>query len=765
MISRWRSKKSTRDSLPEPSLNPSLSESRTGPYSWFEIEVWVIDICTNQNTKILASADWMDAKMKFSRKELEVAWSHYAKLRPYYRNRILEFLNHRREDEPGWTLCNFEIPQKWSPARLFNVRRDEQMIQITFCRPRLSDRDSSLPRDRPKIEAPGGDLPKRRASDEALEEEFVTMGTVNSTDDDVLAMNTLDQRNKIVELEKKKNGLGPEDYERLADLNDMIDYLRAQSKPDTNTTTVHEKSGNDSSREPVIIYKEFPDRKLKDIIVQEIPRDRRRHHHRHLREYGNSPEYLDDEDPYSDSRYRPRERQDSRDRREFTMEEYSRAPGPVAIRDRTRESVKDLKSQPSRQFSKETDYPNYIKGGRVGGTSARSRQSTFDRSPERRQIVIRRNERSQSRPSEKHYFSSSGSEHISPTSHVVYRERPAVDATDQSQALVLRAGASGLPYDYVRERVFNGGIRVRGDDRIGNPPDNSPGFSDDYRSRRRSLSRPAVSPYIRRPSRPSSSRRGSYRDQSWAPSLRRRRSDSSEDEESRYPSMKSVDSENNGPETELSDAEVIAQTLKQLTTIQDSDIPGTGMPAHHTRTKPELRPSALKTTSYASSDPKHQRAFSVSGRKAHFEQDIGPPQSDQDAQSGATKERAKFTDEDPFLDRITEEPDALAEVDEPSHHQRIIYLPERSVSSPTNQRTSFPRPPDLAPYSSEAHLDLSPRSTSANGPIIIEHHGYSLASQGEGSTTRAAQEEGHEVQSIRTISRNPTVDEELDLYE
>ena len=168
VISRWRSKKSTRDSLPEPLLNSSLSESSISPDSWFEIEVWEIDISTNENTKILASADWMGAKMKISRKDLEVAWSHFAKLRPYCRNRILDFLNHCRKKEPGWTLGNFEIPQKWSPARLFSVSRDEQIIQLTVCRPRLDDQDSNMPRGRPKIERPGHGLPKRVAFDEGL---------------------------------------------------------------------------------------------------------------------------------------------------------------------------------------------------------------------------------------------------------------------------------------------------------------------------------------------------------------------------------------------------------------------------------------------------------------------------------------------------------------------------------------------------------------------------------------------------------------------
>lgn len=66
-------------------------------------------------------------------------------------------------------------------------------------------------------------------------------------------------------------------------------------------------------------------------------------------------------------------------------------------------------------------------------------------SPDVREIVIRRDERSQSRPREMQYFSGSGFEHNSLTSRVVYRKRPTVDAAGQSQALVLRPGASGLP--------------------------------------------------------------------------------------------------------------------------------------------------------------------------------------------------------------------------------------------------------------------------------------------------------------------------------
>ena len=936
VISRWRSRKYTRDSSLASSLISSLSESTTDPYSWFEIEVWVIDVCTNQSTRILASADWMDAKIKMSVKDLEVAWIYFAKLKPYCRNTILEFLNHRRDEEPGWTLCHFEIPQKWSPARLFTGRRDEQIIQLTLSKPSLNDQDSDLPNVRPKIEGLGGGLPKRVAFEGGLGEGSGPKGEAKSIHDSVLAPNTLDLRNKIAGLEKKKYGLGPQDNERLADLNDMIDYLRDQLKSDAKTTSIHEKpptepGKSDLSRAPVIIREE-PSSNLirREIIRERTPYEADHHYYEPIPPPPLRPRTVydveensltrhrpreeieiieDSEGQYvvrNNSRYGPRERQDSyeeefivrsrdRDRspprgwqersrsysRPMRQDSFGPNGGLIVRRDQSweRPRPKDQTLQPSNQLSEkryyEYEYPRPI----VGHDRTRSgRQSTFeedivirrgereremprDRIVEReivdvrddhmrpfgekeesaqrprkrprekfmkyerddytrrpREITIRRNERSPSpepgpvrerAPVRDRYEVNT----MSPGDGAIVirrdkrslsrprknysrqrtldryedeydeRDRHIVEAPGQSQALVLRAGASRLPYDYVRERVLNGSIRVRGDDHIGDPSDDSPGFSDDRRPRRRSLSRrsvrpePAVSSYIRRPSRPASLRRGSYRDGSWAPSLRRRLSetwhqfDSSEDEESKYPPIKRVGSEKNVAETELSDAEVIAQTLKQLTTIQDSDLPGTGLSAPPTRTKSEVGPSALKNTSNPSSGPERQRSFPVTGRKAHFEQDIGPTQPDLDPQSGATKEGSKPADEEPFLDRISEEPEAMTEDNETPHHQRAAYFPERPISISIHQRTPFPQPPDLAPHTREASprprsptstLD-SPRTTSANGPIIVEHRGQTLVSQGEEASDHAAREVGHEeVEDIRTISRNPTVYEEDD---
>ena len=212
-----------------------------------------------------------------------------------------------------------------------------------------------------------------------------------------------------------------------------------------------------------------------------------------------------------------------------------------------------------------------------------------------------------------HYFSSSDSEYSYNGSRV-RRGQPVVDPSGQSQALVLRASASGHPYDYVRERALNAGIRVRGDDDIDSRPVN-----------------PAVSQSIKRASQPPLSRRNSYQDRSWAPSLRRRLSktwyqfDLSEDEQFRYRGIKRVHSEKVNSETELSDAEVIAQTLNKYTTIKDKDIPITGVPASSSHTdkasEMEIGRSAQKKAPHALSGSDSERSISVPGRKAHFEQE------------------------------------------------------------------------------------------------------------------------------------------------
>ena len=355
-----------------------------------------------------------------------------------------------------------------------------------------------------------------------------------------------------------------------------------------------------------------------------------------------------------------------------------------------------------------------------------------------RQIVIRRDGISKPTARRRQYSSSSGSEYTSNGSRI-RRGQPIAGKSGESRALVLRVGAYGPAYDYVRERVLNGGIRVRGE---------SP--------------EPAVLQHVRRLSRPPASRRNSYRDQIWA---RRRLSetwhqfDSNEDEDSGYPRTERNESGNDKPETELSDAEVIAQTLKQLTTIQDSDMPTTGMFVPPADTKPasemEVGRSALKNAPYASSGSERNRSLPVPGRKAHFEQENDSPQTIQDRQSRATNERSDSMDEKPFLDRVSEEPGVMNEDGDAPHHQRVVYFPQRPVPPPSQQKAPFASPPDLTPYSRE----ISPRSRSRDSDLVIDE----LRDIRGKPPNHAPQEEGDdEFEVIRTISRNPTIHEEVD---
>ena len=818
--SRWRSKKSLRESSPESSLSSTLSEGGTDPYPNLEFETWLLDFSSNRTTELLPSADWLFAKMKTIKKDHDV-WSHFARLRPHWRNRIFAFLEIRRDEDPGWTLYYLEVPQKWSRTRIFGQRRDEQLIQLILCRRRMSDQESDLLRERSKIEGPGSGLPKRVSFAGDLEEAGTEKG-VHTISDHASQKKASEISEQIARLEEKRNGLarsglGTRDYERIADLEDMIIYLRDQLKSEAtrtnvpNMTTFHDEHQSDpmrtgASRAPVIIREDrIPNSGREDeVIVEEYSYDRdpspipaRRtvyedtisvpnryprntHNDWEIMRRETSPGKTDYEGRYgvrNNSRHGVRERQRSdyeeedlivipRDRERSSQggwQERSRSrPRParqdsvgtrgepiVIRRDRSWERSK---SRPSRQLSQETDYYDDYERRRVGDDDIGPRRRTEEEVylPRRQEIVIRGNGTSKPRPRDRQYTFSSESEHSYNGSRT-RRRRPALDTSDQSKALVLRAGASRLPYDYLKERVSNAGIRVRGDDDIGSPPPES-----------------VISQDIRENSRLPTLRRNSYRDRRWAPGLRRRLSerlhdfDSMEDEVSRYQNAKMNEKDNGGPVTELSDAEVIAQTLKQYTTIQDSDLPVTGVSAP-TRTKVEVGPSALKNASYASPGPERTRSLPVPGRKARFEQDNGLPQPDREEQSKATNEGSKAVDEGPFMDIISEEPDVMNDI---PHHERVVYFPERPTPSSPQQRRSFPDLPDLTsreasprPQSRDSSLDY-PRDRPSHGTIIIDGGGSVMPGPGE-TPNHTAREESYDEDDInRTVSRKPTVDDD-----
>ena len=224
--------------------------------------------------------------------------------------------------------------------------------------------------------------------------------------------------------------------------------------------------------------------------------------------------------------------------------------------------------------------------------------------------------------------------------------------------------------------MLNGGIRVRGDNDVHNR-----------------LLDPTVSQHIRRASQPPFSRRNSYRDRSWAPSLRRRLSetwhqlDSSEDEQFRYRSIERVHDENVNPETELSDAEVIAQTLKKYTTIKAKDLPTTGVSAPSSRTNKaseiEIGRSALKKAPHPLSGPDSKRSLSVPGREAHFVEEKDAPPKDQDGLGKATDKVSNSVDEISFMDKISEEPDVMNEDDDiPQQPDFVFFSPRPAAPGP-----------------------------------------------------------------------------------
>lgn len=887
MIPRWRSKKSTRESSLEASLNFMLPYSSTGSNAKLEIETWLIDCSSNQSIEVLPSTEWLLAKMKTTRKAQDV-WSRFAKLGPHWRNRIFAFLDHRRRESPDWTLYHLEIPQKWSRTRLFSQRHDEQLIQLILCRRKVNDEDNEMPSGTPKSEGSGNTLPKRVSFAEKPDDHDKKR-EVNAASDPVQPRNTSDLRERIARLEEKRDSVGVHEQERIGDLNDMIAYLRDQLRLDAahssnlDTMAPHDEDETEpmrsESNRPQIIYEEriieSPSRRdefdyshnkydsgrpsnaprisghADDIPFESLPHAARhpsaRQHNYEATERESRPGKIDYEGRHglsNGSRYWARERRMSHDEEEDNIGTYHNhdRPSQRAWRERPRERVyyeedinfrrrerepmdneiiikrdersrsrsrpsrqdsagirddfgiietswerpRSRPSRPSRQPSREIDYDDYFLSQKERDDDARRRETmrameeglildrgevardkhirdmerTRDRKILERQAIMNlRNVRPRSRLRERQNLSNPGHEDFYRDSRV-RRERLNPDDSGQSQALVLRAGASGLPYDYIRDRVLNAGIRVRGEDDIGSPRPGS-----------------VRSQHNRRSSRPSASRTNSHRDRTRVPLIRRRSSgpwhqfDSSEDDEYRYSGAKRVDSAKKDSETELSDAEVIAQTLKQLTTIQDSDIPATGIglpPFPQERTsEAEVGPGAVKNTPSALPGPERKKSFPLPGRKAHFSQTNGSPQSDQEGHGVATNRELKAVDEGPFLDKISEEPDVMAEDNDIPHHQRVVYFPERPFLDRPQQGSSFPSPPDLVhlpreasprPQSRDSNLE-SPRSRPANGPIILEHGGYTLASQAE-TAYHPARGEGYDEDEItRQISRNPTIQE------
>ena len=823
-ISRRRPKRSTQESSSDSSLSSVLLENRSGPHLKLEFETWLLDYFTHQSTELLPSNNCLLEKSKSMKKEQEV-WSRFARLRPYWRTRVFNFLS----EHSAWTLYHLEVSQKSPRTRLFGQKHDDQSMLLVLCRRRVDDQDSDVSEGGPKVDDPGGGLPKRVTFVGGVDEKSGTDRGSNGVPNDVLTKHTSSLRERVVRLEEKRNGLGVHDHDRIADLTEMIDYLQEQLKTVgtqasiLDTETAHDERKSQPSRqasvplyenhipesspqddiiieyrrppsrtrspprrqnnkgavsiansyprqiedkpenysspertryesrragerdhnrqqlrrreeEDINVYRRGDDRSSRrgwseeDIIVR--PRDhdrssrrewpeeeidvRSRDHDRSLRREWSEEDIIvrsRDHDRSWQREWPGRSEPRSRPSRQDTVDTYG---GPVVIRARNRswERSRPQPLQPSGQLSKLTDRYEYPERPTLAN-DIRPRERISEREeerwrPEMHYVPFRREQSSKPKLHNEQYLSSSESEYSYNGSRV-RRGQPVVRPSGQSQALVLRAGASGHPYDYVRERVLNGGIRVRGDDDVNSRPLN-----------------PAVSQHIRRASQPPFSRRNSYRDRSWAPSLRRRFSDSrlqfdsSEDEQSRYRSIKRVHSEKVNPETELSDAEVIAQTLNKYTTIKDKDMPTTGVPTPSPTDKAselEIGQSAPNKPPHALSGPDSKRSLSVPGRKAQFEQQHDAPQKDQEGLGKATKEGSNSADEISFMDKISEEPEVMNEDDDMPQQPDFVLVSARPTP-PGPQHGAFPPSPALATPYREGLSRSQSRDSNPDSPRI-----------------------------------------------
>ena len=94
----------------------------------------------------------------------------------------------------------------------------------------MDDQDSDVSEGGPKVDDPGGGLPKRVTFVQGVEEGSGTDRGSNGRPNDVLTKYTSSLRERVARLEEKRNGLGVHDHDRIADLTEMIDYLQEQLK-------------------------------------------------------------------------------------------------------------------------------------------------------------------------------------------------------------------------------------------------------------------------------------------------------------------------------------------------------------------------------------------------------------------------------------------------------------------------------------------------------------------------------------------------------
>ena len=420
----------------------------------FEIEAWLVDVFSHERVMLWPSDEWFKNEWNKVEKRGSDVWRQFARLKPLWRTAILQFLNFKNPQEGGhWSLFSIELPQRSSRTRLFGHKSADQIIQlIVFNRKDISNDDDSL---RANLKSATIDSPSIRPK--PPERAFVTRGQAEE----------------------------PSYNRTYADIQDEIRRLEAERN-----VLVSERNdakgarGRSNMTEEIVIPRDSKNRPIEVVETSRIPTP----------PYEEEVIYRRDRDVYR------------RDRDASPPQHGGIASGIKWIYRRPESTVRFDEDQTgpegpsSREKSRNGEdlvirsYGHTAEGHIVGSDREQERWNDPS-SPQQRQIIIRRSERENAQKKGKESWlppipekfstrvreiSSSpepshgeisererGQRRRSYTTDRLRSERlesADVNSSNQELALVRRRGGSRRVDDYIKDRVLDRSIRVRGED-------------------------------------------------------------------------------------------------------------------------------------------------------------------------------------------------------------------------------------------------------------------------------------------------------------
>ena len=226
---RWRSKKPVADNSSERSLK-ILSESSNVSSTFLEYETWLMDVSSSQRVELLPSNEWLDAKLNNPKKDLDV-WHCFASLKPAWRTAVLEFIKLRSQNpNPTWSLYHIEVPQRWSRTSLFGHKRDENLVQLILCRRKDPPGENGNLKRKPRTGGLVSNLSKKVSFATRHGGESNHHGGIAASNNTAHPRVEQEVGERINRLEAKRSTLGPDDQERIGEIDDMIILLRDQEK-------------------------------------------------------------------------------------------------------------------------------------------------------------------------------------------------------------------------------------------------------------------------------------------------------------------------------------------------------------------------------------------------------------------------------------------------------------------------------------------------------------------------------------------------------